>query len=880
MTINSYEVNGAEALDEEAYQLWLRDPASAVAHLVEVDYHGDSAVYPNWVTYTLKSSDTAGLSFDGYPDRIRSIGNFTQQIGDRFTGIVGASIGEIVFDNTDGSLDLWHNLALDGQRVKVRHGDPSWAEERFRTVYECVAEGVSSSTWDAMSLRVRGVDYKYNLPLQTNLINTVTANGTSNLPIPKAYGKVFNIEPALVDNVNLIYQWNDGAVTSVSDVRDSGYPFQTAQIAISAVTAATDTLSTATSHGFYANTRVRCDIGTLPTDAIWSNIAWNGTVFCAVAYNSSIAATSPDGVTWTQRTLPTSTNWQAVAWNGTVFCAVAIGTSIAATSPDGVTWTQRTLPTSTNWQAVAWNGTVFCAVAESSTIAATSPDGITWTQRTLPTSTAWNDIAWNGTVFCAVAYNSSIAATSPDGVTWTQRTLPVSANWGSLAWNGTVFCAVAYNSSIAATSPDGVTWTQRTLPTSTNWQAVAWNGTVFCAVAANTSIAATSPDGITWTQRTLPTSTAWVDIEWNGTVFCTLSISIGHKVSVSPDGITWSAVLDTLPAPLAINTDYWVIPDGLTTTAFKLSDTRGGTVVNITGTDTGAPLIGFHWTADLTTGKVYLDSKSAGRLTMDGEVHLGSASSIGTLAADIVPAVLSAVNVDPSSYLAFESTCPQTVGIYVNQRRNRLEVADDVINGLGAWYGYGREGMLKFGRVEGNPTSYMHALIEDDLVFNSLHIDHLVPPEKQHRLSFRKNWTNQAGELVAAVSADNRTLYSNDYSVSSPSTGTDVGASDSFHVLAKITDVQPTMMYYAADAKTEADRLDATYYGWGAVFACTAKRVGTLIDVGDTVKLTHSRFGLSGGVNMTCVYVNRNPSADTVELKFFVALAAYTPGQL
>ena len=130
MTINGYEINGAEALDEEDYQLWLRNPSSAIAHLVEIDYHGTSAVYPNWVRYTLKSSDRSDLSFVGYPDRVKSIGNFTRQIGERFSGTVTASIGEITFNNMDGSLDAWHNLSIDGQRVRVLHGHPDWAYER------------------------------------------------------------------------------------------------------------------------------------------------------------------------------------------------------------------------------------------------------------------------------------------------------------------------------------------------------------------------------------------------------------------------------------------------------------------------------------------------------------------------------------------------------------------------------------------------------------------------------------------------------------------------------------------------------------------------------------------------------------------------------
>jgi len=329
-----------------------------------------------------------------------------------------------------------------------------------------------------------------------------------------------------------------------------------------------------------------------------------------------------------------------------------------------------------------------------------------------------------------------------------------------------------------------------------------------------------------------------------------------------------------------------VIADGLTTTAFKLSATRGGTVVTLTNTTTGASIIGYHWTADLTTGKVQMSSSPTGVITLDGEAG-------GLLAADLVVGALSATNVaagsqvhfqntnvDMQSYLRFESTCPQTMGIYVKDRRNRLDVANDVVRGIGAWYGYGREGMLRFGRVEGNPTSYDFALIESDFFTGTLRIEQLLPPEKQHRIGYRKNWTNQSGALFAAVSADNRELYSLDMSVTQPHTSADAGTNGSFHSLSIIPDVQESLIYLASDANDEAVRLDAMYYGWGALFTGEVGRIGTEIDVGHTVKVTYPRFGLSGGVNMTCVGFDDNRTSGKVMLKFFVALANYTPGQL
>lgn len=868
MSINGNIVNQAQALDEENYQLWLRNPASAVAHLVEIDYNGTSAVYPNWARFTVKSSDSANLSFVGYPDRVKSIGSFSRQIGTRFTGVVAASIGEIEFHNMDGSLDNWHNLSFDGQKVRVFHGDPAWSRERFRLVFEAVAEVASAATWDSMKLRLRGVDYQSNLPLQTNLVGTATINGGSNTVIPRSFGEVFNVEPVVVDAVNQVFQWEDGAVTSVSDVRDGGVRFRTNQIAISAVSG--NLMSTATAHGFYAGTRVRCDIGTLPVVSYFSAAAWNGSVFCIVANSAlNICATSSDGFTWTQHAMPSSAlgAWSDIAWNGSVFCAVGSfalngSTPLCATSPDGVTWEAHTLPAAAG--TITWNGTVFWASG-----AGTSPDGVTWT-----TIAAYgcSRVAWNGSVFCGIIYGSN-QTISFNGVSFAFSSMPVSSTWYYIAWNGSVFCAITTGNNICATSPDGVTWVQHTLPYNDNWGGITWDGSVFCAVIRGSASAATSPDGATWTTITMPSAGGYATVISNGSDICAIGF-VTTVVSLSTNhGITWSAISSTLPAPLALSTDYWVIPDGLTTTAFKVSATRGGTVVTLTNTTTGGALIGYHWTADLTNGKVYLDSKPAGKITLDS-------ISGSTDAADIVVEALSAQNVDSGSKTKFQALCNQKMGMYVKDRRNRIDVANDIIVGLGAWYGYDRGGMMRFGRVEGSPTSYDFALIEADMTLNSLHIESIIKPEKQHRMQYRRNWTNQTGALFAGVSTDNRALYSQDYSVSAAQTSTDVGANGSFHALAVIPDALPSMMVLSAEALTEAQRLDTMYFGWGAIFACEVGRIGTEIDIGDVVKVTHSRYNLSGGVNMTCVYVEDNPTNDKTTLKFFVKLSAYAPGQL
>ena len=194
----------------------------------------------------------------------------------------------------------------------------------------------------------------------------------------------------------------------------------------------------------------------------------------AVKHSTKLGTTWYDsdiyGVAWTSRTSAADLSWRAIAWNGTVFAAVASsGTgNRVMTSPDGITWTIRTSAADNAWTDIAWNGTVFAAVASTGTgnRVMTSPDGITWTSRTSAADNFWNAIAWNGTVFAAVSGTGTgnRVMTSPDGITWTIRTSPADNTWGSIAWNGTVFAAISSTGTgnRVMTSPNGTGQTTNT----------------------------------------------------------------------------------------------------------------------------------------------------------------------------------------------------------------------------------------------------------------------------------------------------------------------------------------------------------------------------------------------------------------------------------
>ena len=216
------------------------------------------------------------------------------------------------------------------------------------------------------------------------------------------------------------------------------------------------------------------------------DVAWNGTQFVAVGgteTGAQIVVTSEDGVTWTLRVHDAERRQlKSVIWSGTQFVAVGgiliawqgvppelgIGSAIA-TSPDGITWTQRIVPWPGTLYSVAWTGSQFVAVGEPPPgmymAILTSPDGVTWSTRAteLDLSGALYCVAYSGSELAAVGhgpwYSGELLVSSSDGVTWTKDASDVEGSLAlnSLVWGGTQFMAVGGSGKIVSAGAAGST---------------------------------------------------------------------------------------------------------------------------------------------------------------------------------------------------------------------------------------------------------------------------------------------------------------------------------------------------------------------------------------------------------------------------------------
>jgi hypothetical protein len=115
-----------------------------------------------------------------------------------------------------------------------------------------------------------------------------------------------------------------------------------------------------------------------------------------------------------------------MGWYGNgLHIAVAGSSANYATSPDGITWTERTtLPAANNWNGGCYGEKHVVTFGGGSTYA-TSTDGLSWTSRTFPEAMKAN-IIWDGTYYWIPASSGSTIYTSTDAITWTARNQSVS----------------------------------------------------------------------------------------------------------------------------------------------------------------------------------------------------------------------------------------------------------------------------------------------------------------------------------------------------------------------------------------------------------------------------------------------------------------------
>jgi hypothetical protein len=132
-------------------------------------------------------------------------------------GQTESGFGEIIFDNTDHTLDDWINYDFGGREFTILWGDPSWTMDDF-LVKPLVKGLTATSSFEGNEIKFKVADKSelLNRSVTDDVVNDTTppipSSQGQNLPL--TYGRPYQIEPICIDEVNNVYQWSQGASDS------------------------------------------------------------------------------------------------------------------------------------------------------------------------------------------------------------------------------------------------------------------------------------------------------------------------------------------------------------------------------------------------------------------------------------------------------------------------------------------------------------------------------------------------------------------------------------------------------------------------------------------------------------------------------------------
>lgn len=238
--------------------------------------------------------------------------------------------------------------------------------------------------------------------------------------------------------------------------------------------------------------------------------------YLAVGDNEGIQ-TSLDAFTWAAQSSPMLSTadvlcaaWTEGAASPLVPVFIIGGLDFIYTSPDGITWTERTqgaaLPYTmhdVDWDDVRKKAIAVGSISETGKMEST-PDGVNWTSVSI-TANPLRCVALSSGSYVAAGGGGQIHESDDGGATWTTRTPDggYSDTFNGAAWSPELaLFALAGDTGEIQTSPDGITWTSRTTPSTEDMQSMTWSSVAGLFLATgNSATLWTSPDGITWTAQ-------------------------------------------------------------------------------------------------------------------------------------------------------------------------------------------------------------------------------------------------------------------------------------------------------------------------------------------------------------------------------------------
>lgn len=265
-----------------------------------------------------------------------------------------------------------------------------------------------------------------------------------------------------------------------------------------------------------------------------------------------------------------------------------------------------------------------------------------------------------------------------------------------------------------------------------------------------------------------------------------------------------------------------------------------------------------------TGGAVAIGSGRTGTITAD--ISFGGTTdklAHRCLEACALRAGISSGDISSSDLTTLDSSPTVNSGYYVRDAETALSVMGKLANGAGLWFGFDRTGVLRFGKVDTYSGSAAYAFTEYNTVKDSIVRDvsgGLTAPIWSLTLRWRKRWRPLDNlKDTALITGQDLMMPWDEYNVTDSTTLT-----RNPHAQSIVRDSYSLNLDLVASPSTEASRQLTLFKALRAVYRVTARISTSLltIDLGSTVSLTHSRFGLTSATNFKVIGVEFDFGSD------------------
>lgn len=224
-----------------------------------------------------------------------------------------------------------------------------------------------------------------------------------------------------------------------------------------------------------------------------------------------------------------------------------------------------------------------------------------------------------------------------------------------------------------------------------------------------------------------------------------------------------------------------------------------------------------------------------------------------------------AADLDETQLATFDAANTQPVGIYINDRANALEVCNMLAASIGAQLTMSREGLLRLVKLDPVGVTSVTDISAKDMAERSLSIVSLPPVVAAVKLGYCKNYTVQV-DLQTGIIQEHKDLFAREWLESLQKDNVVALA----HKIFDDPQMVETQLITSVHADIEAARRLAMFKTQRKILRYSGLPHLLLEELGTGQTLTHSRFGLSGGVKGQIISISTDWISAKVDIEVLI----------